>query len=235
MSTSNIEWTEFTWNPVTGCNKVSAGCKNCYAETIAYRFWDDGSFTDIKFHPERMMQPIKMKKPKMIFVNSMSDLFHAKINPANLKDIFNVMNVCKWHTFQVLTKRASYMRTMISLYDLSISDNIWLGVSVENNRAACDRIGILGDVRAKTKWLSVEPLLEDVDLLGLKNINWVVVGCESGPKRRECKIEWVEDVVDQCRRANVPVFVKQLQINGKVTKDIKSFPDHLQIREYPNA
>lgn len=283
MATTSIEWTQGldgvkgkVWNPVTGCTKVSQGCKNCYAETIAKRFWKDRRFTEVQFHPERLEQPLHWKKPSMIFVNSMSDLFHEDIPDNFIADIFGIMAIGKQHTFQVLTKRPDRMLKFVKKY-YGNSDyiepiyanyshtakipipNIWLGVSVENQEAANERIPLLLQTPAKIRWISAEPLLGKIDLtfpighwedmkcdriigwngkwkedcIAINKLDWVVVGCESGPNRRECKIEWVESIVEQCKSAKVPVFVKQLSMGGAVIKDINQFPKHLQIREYP--
>lgn len=240
MSKSNIEWTEFTWNPVTGCTKVSQGCKFCYAETIANRFWKDRKFTDVQFHPERLDQPIKIKKPTMIFVNSMSDLFHEKIYGQDIINILSVIDDTPQHIFQVLTKRPARMKAIMDFYH-KVIPNLWLGVSVEDQKTADERIPMLLESPAKVRWLSIEPLIEQVNCLQWDNnvyekkIDWVVVGCESGPHKRECKIQWVELIVNQCKEYGIPVFVKQLQLNGKVIKEVSQFPKHLQIRQYPKG
>ena len=240
MQTTKINWTDKVWNPVTGCSKISAGCKFCYAETIANRFWKDRDFTEVKTHPERLMQPFKIKKPSKIFVNSMSDLFHAKINPGFLKEVFKVMQTAQWHTFQVLTKRPDYMRTIIEREKIFVSSNIWLGVSVEDQKTADQRIPLLIKTPAVLRWLSIEPLLNNIDLTKIKeiydqntSIDWIVVGCESGPRKRECKIEWIESIVGQCQQEKIPVWVKQININGKVIEDINLFPASLKVRQLP--
>lgn len=250
MANSEIQWTDFTWNPTTGCNKVSQGCKFCYAESIANRFWGDRKFTDVLTHPDRLEQIDKLRKPRMIFVNSMSDLFHPKVPFEFVDKIINVIFRNQKHIFQVLTKQPQRMKNFFSGgYNMVRTPNLWLGVSTENQATADERIPILLETPARVRWISAEPLLGPIDLNKLEllidkkrfyytmaqYLDWVVVGCESGPKRRECKIEWVEDIVDQCKEANVPVFVKQLQIDGKVLKNIEDFPKHLQIREYPNV
>ena len=266
---TKISWTDYTWNVVTGCTKVSQGCKNCYAETIANRFWKDRKFTDVKYHPERLGQLYRLRKPRMIFVNSMSDLFHDKVPAGVIIDIFDAIANNDQHTYQILTKRPQRMQELISEYMGWVmgQKNIWLGVSVEDQKTVDERIPSLLQTPAAVRWISVEPLLEHIELRdGYKSIgaicssctgeghyhdnfntpcpeckqtgkhtpiDWVVVGCESGPKKRECKIEWVEDIVNQCKRAKIPVFVKQIQINGKVERDIDNFPKGLQVREYP--
>lgn len=256
MAKSNIEWTDYSWNFVTGCNKVSAGCKNCYAETIANRFWKDRKFTDVQIDEDKINLPFHLRKPRQIFVNSMSDLFHEKIPLDIIKRAYIVMQENPQHIYQILTKRP---QRALEFYNseffphvggLSEPKFIWLGVSVENQKAADERIPLLLQTPAAIRWLSIEPMLEKISFRWmqpisrehstghldiLKNISWVVVGCESGYNRRECKIEWVEGIVEQCKEANIPVFVKQLQINYKVVKDINLFPKHLQIREYPKT
>lgn len=256
MPKSKIEWTERVWNPVTGCDKISQGCKNCYAESIANRFWKDRKFTDVMFHEDRLKQVGSIKKPSMIFVNSMSDLFHAGVPLTFIDKVFEQMYGNPNHTFQVLTKRPRQMKEWFYrpfnefkgfAYPYAMrmpADNIWLGVSVENQFNANLRIPLLLQTPAKVRWLSIEPLIGPITLpssyldkpryFELGTIDWVVIGCESGPRRRECKLSWVESLVDHCKANKVPVFVKQLQINGKVVKDIEKFPKHLQIREYPN-
>lgn len=240
---TKIEWTDYSWNFVTGCNKVSAGCKNCYAETIANRFWKDRKFTDVQIDEGKLSLPLHLKKPRMIFVNSMSDLFHEKISFETIDKAFAVMHGTPKHTYQILTKRPQKMLEFFNLKSMPCPDNVWLGVSVENQQTADERMPLLLQTPAAVRWLSVEPMLEKIDLdpaqmfmdmvRGRETIDWIVIGCESGHNRRDCKTEWVESIVGQCKRANVPVFIKQIQINGKVIKDINQFPKHLQIREYP--
>lgn len=249
MANSEIQWTDFTWNPVTGCDKVSQGCKFCYAETIAKRFWKDRKFTDIVLHEDRLKQPLKKKKPQMIFVNSMSDLFHEKVPFSFIDSVYEVMGYSTQHIFQILTKRPAraleYYRWTNIFKAWSDWNHIWLGVSVEDQKNADERIPLLLQTPAKVRWLSIEPLIGPICLpssyldkpryFELGTIDWVVIGCESGPKRRECKLSWIESLVDHCKANKVPVFVKQLQIDGKVLKNIEDFPTHLKIREYPNA
>ncbi len=321
---TKIEWTERTWNPIIGCTKISAGCKNCYAEKQSIRInnmvadrhmetWADfssilrfdysenengiakGFNGDVNIRWHKLREPFSWRKPSMIFVNSMSDLFHENIPFKYIADIFDVMcadlipkrgkswyecedesdyrEVAK-HTYQVLTKRPNRMleffewvkdnidsdrsiRIQMEQSGGRLPENIWLGVSVENQRAADERIPLLLQTPAKVKFLSIEPMLEPIELqnivfehnylinaltgkadthmgeIGWNKVDWVIVGCESGMNRRPCKIEWVESIVEQCRSAKIPVFVKQLNINGKVIKDINQFPKHLQIREFP--
>lgn len=254
MPKSKIEWTEFTWNPVTGCNKISPGCKNCYAESIANRFWKDRKFTDVVCHEDRLNQPATLKKPRMIFVNSMSDLFHESVPFEFIEKCVNIMATNPQHTYQILTKRPERLLQYCKWQSDKIKqsgygdgfefpDFMWIGVSVENQKTADERIPLLLQTPAKIRWLSVEPLLEPInldapqmflDLIRDRNIiSWIVIGCESGPNKRECKIEWVHSIAHQGEYAVIPVFVKQVNINGRVVKDITLFPEHLRIREYP--
>ena len=228
MSTG-IQWTDETWNPVTGCTKVSPGCAHCYAEDVATRFWKGRPFTDVKFHQERLEQPLHWKRPRRVFVNSMSDLFHEALNDDELGSIFGVMQETPQHTYQVLTKRPERMRQfMLKYYAPASVRNVWIGVSVENQRMADERIQILIDTPAAVRFLSVEPLLEKVDLtvylkghgdLQRSPIQWVIVGGESGQQARPCNIEWIEHVVVQCEYYNVPCFVKQLGAKPVETGD----------------
>ena len=207
---STIEWTEATWNPVTGCDKVSPGCAHCYAETFAERFrgvpghpYEQGF--DLKLWPERLDLPIKWTRPRVIFVNSMSDLFHDDVPDEFIFAVFETMCVASHHTFQVLTKRPE---RVVELSDqLPWRDNIWMGTSVENQHFV-GRIDALRETGAKVKFLSCEPLLGPL-ALGLKNIDWVIVGGESGPRARPMRADWARDIRDQCDRADVSFFFKQ--------------------------
>lgn len=208
---SAIEWTDATWNPVTGCTKVSPGCKNCYAETFAERFrgveghpYQQGF--DLKLWPERLLLPSQWKKPKRIFVNSMSDLFHKDVPDAYIFQVFDVMNKANWHQYQVLTKRAD---RLLSLNEsLKWSKNIWMGVSVESAEFAF-RIALLRQTNAIVKFLSVEPLLGPIPEMNLTGIDWVIVGGESGNRARPMEKSWVIEIRDQCRNSEVPFFFKQ--------------------------
>lgn len=207
---SSIEWTEATWNPVTGCTKVSPGCAHCYAETFAERFrgvpghpYERGF--DLQLRPERLEQPLSWKQPRMIFVNSMSDLFHEDIEPAYIREVFKVMRKANWHTFQVLTKRSQ--RTLEVAQQWKWPENVWMGVSVENQRWT-SRIDDLRNVPAKVRFLSCEPLLGPLRL-DLRDIGWVIVGGESGPRARPMKPEWARDIRQQCADAGVAFFFKQ--------------------------
>lgn len=212
---STIEWTDATWNPVTGCTKISAGCDNCYAARFSERFrgvlghpFETGF--DLTLRPERLLQPLAWKRPRMIFVNSMSDLFHKRIPRAHVAAIFDTMERADWHVYQVLTKRSSLLQKFINeRYDgRGAPTHIWFGVSVENEQAT-SRIAHLRKSRATIRFLSVEPLIAPVGELCLDGIHWVIVGGESGPRARPMKPEWAIDVRDQCIEARVPFFFKQ--------------------------
>jgi protein gp37 len=210
MAASSIEWTEKTWNPVTGCNKVSQGCKYCYAEVLANRLQRMGiakyaAGFEVRLHPEELNTPYKWKSA-VIFVNSMSDLFHEAVPLEYIQAVFEVMNNCPQHQFQVLTKRAERLQKI--WYQLNWTDNIWMGVSVENNNVL-HRIESLRCVGSAVRFLSVEPLLEPIYNLDLAGIHWVIVGGESGPKARPMKKEWVLHIRDICKSVAVPFFFKQ--------------------------
>ncbi|EAY57117.1 MAG: putative phage protein Gp37/Gp68 [Leptospirillum rubarum] len=210
-SDSAIEWTNSTWNPVTGCTKVSPGCKHCYAERMANRLkemgvikYQDGFSPTI--HPDTLNIPLKWKKPQVIFVNSMSDLFMDEIPEEFIGSVFDVMKRSHWHTFQVLTKRSE--RLMDLSPKLPWPENIWMGVSVENADYIF-RIDHLRRSGARTKFLSIEPLLGPIPDMDLTDIDWVIVGGESGPGARPMKEEWVLEILEQCQKAEVPFFFKQ--------------------------
>lgn len=322
---TNIEWTDATWNPVTGCTKVSAGCRNCYAETVADRFWGkqygtvDGErrrFTDVWTHPERLDEPLRWRKPRRVFVNSMSDLFHEAVPDEFIDRVFAVMAISNYvgrcrardcqhepcesvdkplaHSFQVLTKRPDRMRVYVRtpgridavaeaagmLGNWYIGDgaldamswplpNVWLGVSAENQETADERIPILLDTPAAVRFVSAEPLLGPINFRDLPmpktgpfargadrfdplhpgwstHIDWIITGGESGPKARPCDVVWIRRIVDQCRDAGVPVFVKQLGAqprNGEIDLHIavqdskggdpSEWPEDLRVREFP--
>lgn len=209
---SRIEWTEQTWNPAIGCTKISAGCKNCYAETMAKRLkamgtpgYENGFALQII--PERLEDPVKRKKPTVYFVNSMSDLFHEKISDVYIEQVFDVIVRTPHHTYQILTKRGARMARFFKTR--AVPENAWLGVSVENRKHGVPRIDHLRRVPAKIRFLSVEPLLEDVGELDLSEIHWVIVGGESGPKARPMKEEWAESIRAQCKEQQVAFFFKQ--------------------------
>ena len=208
---STIEWTDSTWNPVTGCTKVSPGCKHCYAETFAERWrgvpghhFEQGF--DLRLWPDRLDVPLAWKKPRMIFVNSMSDLFHERVPLAFISSVFQTMEKASWHTFQILTKRSERLAGIAP--DLSWPPNVWMGVSIETADYLW-RANHLREVPAAVRFLSLEPLLGPLGALGLSDIRWVIVGGESGPRARPMDAAWVRDVRKQCRREGVPFFFKQ--------------------------
>lgn len=298
---SKIQWTDTTWNPVTGCVKVSAGCKNCYASRLAPRVFAGqtvGSpgrprrFTDVRCHPERLGAPLRWRKPRRVFVNSMSDLFHEDVPDEFIARVFDVMRQCPQHTFQVLTKRPERMRDVARRlrFDsagagatfLAMDDNdrsyplmphrgssgmpqVWLGVSCEDQDTADERIPMLLDTPASVRFVSAEPLLSEMDLrpwlsrewpprstpdgyhsTTLTALDWVIIGGESGPKARPCNVEWIRSIVEQCRDAGTPAFVKQLgrvvhyqgapcQTRHRDRKggDPAEWPEDLRVREWP--
>lgn len=212
---SAIEWTDTTWNPVTGCTKISAGCDNCYAARFSERFrgvpghpFETGF--DLTLRPERLLQPFGWKRPRMVFVNSMSDLFHKEIPQAHVAAVFDTMEQANWHTYQVLTKRSSLLRSFVNdrYRARAAPQHIWLGVSVEDEKAVT-RVAHLQAANAGVRFLSIEPLLAPVGKLDLTGINWVIVGGESGPRARPMGEQWVIDIRDQCVKARVAFFFKQ--------------------------
>lgn len=210
---SRIEWTESTWNPVVGCTKLSAGCKHCYAETMARRLQAMGvvgyeqGFRKVRTLPFRLNEPLQKKQPTVYFVNSMSDLFHTDVPESFIDRVFDVMTRCPQHTFQVLTKRAE--RIADYSRERFVPDNVWIGVSVENRRHGVPRIAHLQFAKATVKFLSIEPLLEDVGRLDLTGIDWVIVGGESGHGARPMKDAWVLDIKRQCDEQGAHFFFKQ--------------------------
>lgn len=211
MAKSAIEWTGSTWNPVTGCTKISPGCKNCYAERMAKRLKAMGQANyatgfDLAMHPKSLELPLSWKKPQTIFVNSMSDLFLDDIPTEFIKQVFDVMRRAHWHTFQVLTKRSARLAELSN--ELPWAQNIWMGVSVENSDYTF-RIDHLRGCGACVKFLSMEPLLGPTPNLHLQGIDWVIVGGESGPGARPMQETWVVEIKERCLRANVPFFFKQ--------------------------
>lgn len=212
---SAIEWTDATWNPVTGCTKISAGCDHCYAERFAERFrgvnghpFESGF--DLTLRPERLEQPLKWRQPRMIFVNSMSDLFHKDVPTDFVERVFVTMEKAHWHTYQVLTKRSPRMRSFVNAryHGGKAPAHIWLGTSLEN-RSQLSRLRHIQEMNASVRFLSIEPMLGPVGKLDLTGIHWVIVGGESGPNFRPIKAEWVEEVRDQCVTADVAFFFKQ--------------------------
>jgi len=320
MSKTKIEWSEFSWNPVVGCSKVSEGCKNCYAERLAasgrlqqfeqyQKVITNGKWNGTtSLVPHILDKPLHWRKPRMIFVSSMGDLFHDSVSFESVLKIIGIIICTPWHTYQILTKRpermydffacfpdgwfiregmkfSSFSEEFFALdsvkgivseqqiekaniyykthYDQSNRGkldgpvpfpipNVWLGVTCENQRCADERIPTLLQIPAAVRFISCEPLLEDINInihylndikrqgftgyydSGWKEpFQWVIIGCESGPGRRPCKAEWVRNIVAQCKAAGVKIFIKQLDINGVVEHDINKFPEDLKIREYP--
>ncbi|MDQ3009193.1 MAG: phage Gp37/Gp68 family protein [Acidobacteriota bacterium] len=208
---SAIEWTEATWNPLTGCNKISPGCKHCYAERLAVRLQAMGQANYVNgfkltLQEQALKLPLQWKKPRTVFVNSMSDLFHKDVPAKFIQRVFDVMRQAHWHQFQVLTKRAERLSALNK--KLIWTPNIWMGVSVEN-RDYVHRIDHLRQTQACVRFLSLEPLLGPLPNLDLKGVDWVIVGGESGPGARRMEPEWVQDIRDQCYQAGVPFFFKQ--------------------------
>lgn len=250
MAKTKIEWADISWNIVTGCDKVSTGCKNCYAARWAttrlknLSYYKDGFYGNVHLHENRLTDPYKLKTPQTIFPCSMSDLFHPEVPFIFIEMAFNVMTNADWHIYKILTKRPArileyiWWRRTRALNPWPIEKHIWIGVSVENQRAADDRIPILKYIPAAVRWISMEPLLEYTTILThlfSGGIHWVVVGGESGPNARPLKSQWVNVIKRECEFHRVPMFFKQ----GSQTqewpkfKDFNSFPEHLKIREYP--
>lgn len=218
-SKSNIEWTEMTWNPVTGCTKMSQGCKNCYAERMAKRLKAMGSDRyrhgfEVTLHPDLLDLPRRWRQARTVFVNSMSDLFHEEIPDAYIRRTFETMAACPQHTFQVLTKRAERLAALAPR--LVWPTNVWMGVSVEDARVL-NRVDHLRATPARIRFLSLEPLIGPLEDIPLQGISWVIVGGESGPRARPMKQEWVQSILRQCRAAGTAFFFKQW---GGVRKDL---------------
>jgi protein gp37 len=213
---TTIEWTDATWNPVRGCSKISPGCKNCYAERFAERFrgvpghpFEQGF--DVRFVPEKIPEPLLWKSPRKIFVNSMSDLFHESIPDSYILQIAQVMREANWHIYQILTKRHDRMAKLLSgpLSSFAAESHIWWGVSVENRKHGLPRLRKLQKTQIAVRFLSIEPLLEDLGEIDLNGIAWVIVGGESGPGARPMQPAWVRSIQNQCSRDGVPFFFKQ--------------------------
>jgi protein gp37 len=212
MNKSKIEWTELTWNPVAGCDKISAGCKNCYAEKMAYRLkamkvkgYENGF--KLSLVPDRLGQPLDRKKPATYFVNSMSDLFHEDVSFSYIDQVFDVIAKTPQHRYQILTKRAKQLP--IYFKNKKIPENVWLGVTVENIKDGLPRIKYLKTINANIRFLSIEPLLEDLGSIDLSGIHWVIVGGESGNKARPMRVDWVKNIQHQCQEQGSAFFFKQ--------------------------
>jgi protein gp37 len=213
---SHIEWTDSTWNPVRGCTKISPGCKHCYAETFAERFrgvkghpYEQGF--DLRLVPEKLTEPLTWRSPKLVFVNSMSDLFQDGVADGYVEAVCRVMVAANWHTYQVLTKRSERMRDLLNgrLRFAAQHEHIWWGVSVEDRKYGLPRVEHLRQTAAGMRFLSIEPLLEDIGTVDLTGMNWVIVGGESGPGARPMEKDWVVSIRRQCRSSSVPFFFKQ--------------------------
>ena len=217
---SAIEWTDATWNPVTGCTKVSAGCDNCYAETFAERFrgvqghpYEQGF--DLRFWPDRLDAPLRWKRPRMVFVNSMSDLFHERVPASYIGRVLETMRAAEQHVFQVLTKRPGRMASVMSQLQPDPLDNVWFGTSIESDRYVW-RADKVRATPAAVRFLSLEPLLGPLPSLDLTSIDWVIVGGESGPRHRRLDLGWVRDIRDRCAVEGVAFFFKQ--VGGRTPK-----------------
>ncbi len=211
MTKTKIEWTESSWNPITGCTKISDGCLNCYAEKMAFRLkamgtkgYENGF--EVTLQPHQLDKPLKLKKPQMIFVNSMSDIFHENVPDDYILKIFEIMNKAHWHTFQVLTKRPQRLESLRN--KINWTKNIWLGTTIESNKYI-DRVDYIKKTDASIKFISFEPLLSSVKEVDLKGIDWVIVGGESGSGARFIKKEWVYEIKNKCEDLNIAFFFKQ--------------------------
>lgn len=262
MSTT-IQWTDETWNPVTGCRQISPGCANCYAKQLhdmRHQAFLNGKampeqysvpFETVRLHPSRLEIPLRWRKPRRVFVNSMSDLFHESVTEEFLLSTFATMTGASEHTFQILTKRPERMRDFLAMHAAKISGdeplpNVWLGVSIEN-RMHRKRLDILRKIPAAVRMVSFEPLLEDLGEVNLEGIGWVIVGGESGRGARPFSLDWARELIDQCRTAKVPVFIKQMGsrafrgredtrfIRDSKGGDMAEWPADLRIREFPNT
>ena len=248
---STIEWTDATWNPIRGCTKISPGCKHCYAATFAERFrgveghpFEQGF--DLRLVPDKLSDPLGWKKPRRIFVNSMSDLFHEGVSDDYILRVAEVMLEANWHTYQVLTKRPERMCDFLNskLRFAAESPHIWWGVSVEDRKFGVPRIAHLQAANVPVRFVSAEPLLEDLGSLDLSGINWLIVGGESGHGARPFQLDWARNLIQQCRFQHVACFVKQFGRqpwdNGKPLKlksskggDMNEWPEDIRVREFP--
>lgn len=247
---SRIDWTDATWNPVTGCSKVSPGCQHCYAERLSHRFgWTTKPWTapyaadNVQLHPERLAQPLRWRQPRRIFVNSMSDLFHDQVPDAFLVEVFATILRAPQHTFQVLTKRPARMRSWMQDPPRALvrpdglgwpPPNLWLGVSVEDQRRAQERLPLLASTPAAVRFVSCEPLLGPVDLaVWLAGLDWVIVGAESGPDARPMDDAWVRTLRDQCQMAGVAFWFKQ-RVDAQGHKQLNPALDGRLWHAWPN-
>jgi protein gp37 len=232
MSSINtgIEWTDKTWNPTTGCDKVSPGCLHCYAEALTQRFTQNfKNGFDLTLYPERLKEPLRWRTPSRVFVNSMSDLFHEDVPIEFIKQVLSVIQATPWHIYQILTKRPERLRDLSD--ELDFPENVWLGVSVENQNYV-HRLDYLRDIPVSVRFISCEPLLGALEL-NLTGINWVIVGGESGQKHRPMDMRWAQDIRDQCQAAGVAFFFKQ--VGGRTPKAGGKLLDDLIWDEMPTA
>lgn len=249
---SKIEWTDATWNPIRGCTKVSPGCTHCYAQTFSERFrgvkghpFEQGF--DLRLVPEKLRVPLGWKQPRIVFVNSVSDLFHEGVPEDYIVQVAEVMAEASWHTYQVLTKRSERMRDLLNskLGFAAKAPHIWWGVSVEDRKHGVPRIGHLQAANASVRFLSLEPLLEDIGEISLSGIRWAIVGGESGMPARPFDIGWARSVLRQCREQQVACFVKQLghrPVSGQSPLKLRNhkggewteWPTDLRVRQYPS-
>jgi protein gp37 len=243
MATTSIEWSDATWNPLTGCTKISPGCSRCYAETMSRRLRLMGQPNyrngfQLTLHEHMLEVPLAWKKPRKIFVNSMSDLYHAEVPEAFIRRVFDTMTRAHWHQYQILTKRAERLEQLAP--SLPWGPHIWQGVSVENAEYTC-RIDHLRRTEARVKFLSIEPLLGPIPALDLSGIDWVIVGGESGGNCRPMELDWVAGIRAACERQDVPLFVKQtgeklarrLKLKSKKGGDPSEWPAALRVRQFP--
>ncbi len=246
---TKIPWATETWNPFHGCTPVSAGCLHCWAKPFAKRLagagikgYDKSDPFAVTLHRHKLTEPYHWRKPRLVFVGSMSDMFHQNIPTSYIEQMFDVMRECSQHIFQILTKRprrmAEHMRNHL------LPQNVWLGTSVENTKAAMMRLPHMGychfDRRvslpnAIRRIISYEPALGAVEFKGWNCFEWLIIGCESGPKRRPFKDRWARSAIEECSNRHIPVYVKQIPVNGKVSKEPSEWPTALQVQEYPDA
>jgi protein gp37 len=235
---TKIKWTNETWNPVTGCTKISVGCAKCYAEKMHNRLKAMGlskynhPFNEVRFHADELNRLFDSKKNKIIFVNSMSDTFHQAVENSALDRIHDIIRANPQNIFQILTKRIATAQQYYKEKD--VIKNLWLGTSVECFEQS-DRIDVLRKTNAALKFISFEPLLNDIGKVDLTGIDWIIIGAESGSGKRKCHLNWIRNLVIQANSFNIPVFVKQLNIDGKIIKNKSLFPDDLQMQEIPSV
>lgn len=259
MADTKIAWCDKVWNPVTGCTKIAVGCKNCYAERMTKRFWKQWNCLapphhfGVKWHPDRLDYPLSLRKPQRIFLCSMGDLFHDKVPFEFIDKVMDIINICRQHRFHILTKRPERVLGYIKIIGaFRWHTNIWLGVSISTQDDADRMTPALLQIPGK-KFVSYEPALGPIYLTtefgngrgynpasciysdNLNDIDWLIIGCESGPNRRPCKLEWIRSAVGQCKAAGIPPFVKQIEIDGKVEHDMEKFPKDLRVQDYPKG